>query len=568
LMLRPAIARAVLLVAGITLFTWLGFAVFPGHTYLQSDTQIYLPILERLDAPGYLSRDLVAVRPHVSYTIYDEVAISLHQAFNWPFENILVTQQLIYRALGFLGVYLLVFAAGLSRLESFFVSALFHLGAALLGPAVLLVEYEPVPRAFASGLVFLSLGLFVQGKHLLAGLAGTLAVLYQPPTALPFWGVLLVGFLFDRRFRRDARPLFLPLLVGALLLANLAQLQPGVVETQKMFGHLSAQLSEIQHYRTKYVWVSLWAGHDLWSYLAIWICSVWAAARVWPHLTREWRWFATVMPIGGLLSVPLSYLLLEVGNFSVVPALQPARALVFTIAFGSLLCGIAACYAIREGRRLEAFGWLLPVFALPIRVRVLDLFQFKTQADVQQFGLCIALAALTSFALTAVRRNTPQFAVSAAAIAALAAFFIPLSGVINYPELQRKPVEHLAGWAESNTWGGSLFLFPDSGHGFDPGIFRARSRRALWVDWKSGGQVNYFESFAREWWARWQETMEGDYSTKRLQGMLDLPVDYFVLQRRNRLAQIKPVYQNEKYVVYDSRDLRNSSTSLRKGTDD
>jgi len=567
-MRREAIPRSLLLVAGIVLFTWIGFSIFPGHTYLQSDTQIYLPILERLDTPGYLSRDLVAFRPHVSYTIYDEVTISLHQAFDWPFERILIAQQLVFRALGFLGIYLLVLATGLSRLESFLVAAVFHLGAALLGPAVLLVEYEPVPRAFASGLVFLALGLFVQRKPLVAGLAGSLAVLYQPPTAVPFWGVLVLGFIFDRNLRRDAKPLFLPLLVAGLLLANLAQLQPGVVENQKFFGELSPQLSAIQHFRTKYVWVSLWAAHDLWSYLSIWICSLWATARLWPRLTLQWRWLAVVMPAGGLLSVPFSYLLLEVSNLSVVPALQPARALVFTIAFGSILCGTAAAYAIREGRRLEAFGWLLVVFAIPIRVRVLDLFHLTTSSDVQQLAGWITLAALAALSLTAVRRNALQFGVSVVAIAILSAFLIPLSGVTNFSRFQKAPVEDLAAWAVVNTWGSSLFLFPDAGHGLDPGYFRARSRRALWVDWKSGGQVNYFESFAEEWWSRWQNTMEGEYSTKRLQGMLDLPVDYFVLQRRNRLADIKPVYQNERYVVYDSRDLRNSSTSLRKGTED
>ena len=86
--------RSALLCLGILVFTWLGFQVFPGHTYLQSDTQIYLPILERLDEPGYLSRDLVATRPHVAYTIYDEVALALRRTFNLDFEKILVGQQI------------------------------------------------------------------------------------------------------------------------------------------------------------------------------------------------------------------------------------------------------------------------------------------------------------------------------------------------------------------------------------------------------------------------------------------------------------------------------------------
>ena len=33
-----------------------------------------------------------------------------------------------------------------------------------------------------------------------------------------------------------------------------------------------------------------------------------------------------------------------------------------------------------------------------------------------------------------------------------------------------------------------MFLFPDVGHDLYPGIFRALSERALYVDWKSGGQ--------------------------------------------------------------------------------
>ncbi|MGA7415508.1 MAG: hypothetical protein WBW33_33865, partial [Bryobacteraceae bacterium] len=70
------------------------------------------------------------------------------------------------------------------------------------------------------------------------------------------------------------------------------------------------------------------------------------------------------------------------------------------------------------------------------------------------------------------------------------------------------------------------------------------------------------------WWSRWQQTMEGTFTPERLQGMLDLPIDYYVLQRSNRLASLKPVFENQVYVVYDARDLKNSSTSLRKGTDD
>ena len=54
--------RGFLVSLALVFCTWLGFRWFPGHTYLQSDTQIYLPMLERLDQPGYLARDFVATR--------------------------------------------------------------------------------------------------------------------------------------------------------------------------------------------------------------------------------------------------------------------------------------------------------------------------------------------------------------------------------------------------------------------------------------------------------------------------------------------------------------------------
>ncbi len=95
--------RTLLLCFGILIVTWLEFEFFPGHTYLQSETQIYLPILERLDAPGFLSRDLVATHPNVTYTIYDEVTLFLHEGVGLNFQTALTTQQLLVPCSGVLG---------------------------------------------------------------------------------------------------------------------------------------------------------------------------------------------------------------------------------------------------------------------------------------------------------------------------------------------------------------------------------------------------------------------------------------------------------------------------------
>jgi hypothetical protein len=49
------LVRAFFVCVGLVLFTWLGFNCFPGHTYLQSDTQVYLPMIERISSPGFLA---------------------------------------------------------------------------------------------------------------------------------------------------------------------------------------------------------------------------------------------------------------------------------------------------------------------------------------------------------------------------------------------------------------------------------------------------------------------------------------------------------------------------------
>ena len=63
--------------AAIVVLTLLNYFQFPGHTYLQADTQIYVPILEHIWDPSALPGDPIVLRPHVSFTIYDEVAEAL-----------------------------------------------------------------------------------------------------------------------------------------------------------------------------------------------------------------------------------------------------------------------------------------------------------------------------------------------------------------------------------------------------------------------------------------------------------------------------------------------------------
>ena len=82
-------------VAGaIILITLLGYLLFPGHTYLQQDNQIYVPILEHLWDNTVLANDPIAVNHHVTFTIYDELALSLRSLTGLGFREILVFDQL------------------------------------------------------------------------------------------------------------------------------------------------------------------------------------------------------------------------------------------------------------------------------------------------------------------------------------------------------------------------------------------------------------------------------------------------------------------------------------------
>src|ERR1700746_2668619 len=96
--------KTILAAASVVLITLLGYFYFPGHTYLQSDTQIYAPMLERINDPALFTRDIVAVRPHLTLTVYDETALLLKRITHADFEWILTAQQLLFRALAVWGL--------------------------------------------------------------------------------------------------------------------------------------------------------------------------------------------------------------------------------------------------------------------------------------------------------------------------------------------------------------------------------------------------------------------------------------------------------------------------------
>jgi hypothetical protein len=520
--------------AAIIALTFLSYFQFPGHTYLGSDTQIYVPMLEHIWDPSALTRDLVAPKPHLSYTLYDEITIALRWLTHSSFHGVLIGQQLLFRALQILGVYMLALSFPLARAKALVVAALFTLGATIAGPAVLTFEYEPVPRAFAVGLIFLAVGLVAQEHLMWADIAAALAFLYHPPTVWVFWAL----YLWLTLRHRDYRDLW-PLAAGMVALFVASKLQPGAAEPQAFFTRVSPELEKLQRMRASYNWISTWPAQLIWQYVLLWGFSMLAFWQVRPKTARL---FLIGMPAIGILSVPVSYILLDQLKWGLIPQFQPARALLFVTAFAVILGAAAGIRAAEQKRWIECVIWFVIVLAVPTTVPI-----FSISGRNLLLLLALAIALCGALALERFR-----FAPALLAVAAIApSFVLPLlAHVRNYPRPNLAGLEDLARFARAQTPKDAVFLFGDAGTTPEPSIFRAESERAVYVDWKSGGQMNFSEPLAREWWQRWQNTNELRFDPSEVSRLTGMGIDYLVLSPAHRLADRQPVYENSQFILY------------------
>jgi hypothetical protein len=514
-----AVAAASAVVALLT------FLQFPGHTYLQQDSQIYAPILEHLRDPAVLRNDILAQRPHVAYTLYDELTLFLRRVSGMELQGALTLQQIVTRTLGIWGLYLMATSLGLSSGYAMLVAAICSLGATIVGPAVLTIEYEPTPRAFAVPLLIFGIGLASRGRYLAAGIAGAAAFLYHPPTTIPFWIVFVVLVVIKPRYSA-----LLPLGGAAALLLLAAGMQGG---GSALFGRLTPSAEHLQKIRASYVRISMWPVSTVVHHFICFAAGLAALWRIRKETSFELRIFLVGLPILGMLSMPLSWLLLERIGWSLMPQLQPMRALLF-IALAMQFCTASAgALALTRQKYLEAAGWFVLAYLLPLQPVVTHGLVWTRIALAAALAVCTALA----------RRYAP-------AVALGAFFVIPVvGGVVNYPHLHTPELAELSGWAQSSTAVDSVFLFPDAGRALYPGIFRAKALRAVYVDWKGGGQVNYLKDFGDQWWFRWQQTMAGEFKPLDFYKYSGLGVQYVVLQAKNRLA-IQPAFENQGFVVY------------------
>ena len=508
----------------------LTFFQFPGHTWLQQDSQIYVPILENQRDLTVLRNDMLAQQPHVAYTVYDEVAIFLSRGGD--FRTVLQLQQIVTRALGIWGLYLIAASLGLGAAPAMLVAAICSLGASIAGPQVLTFEYEPTPRAFAVPLLVCAMGLTAQRRYLGAAIAAAAAFLYHPPTALPFWAVFVAIVLVRRRFSALG-----PLAAAVVLLMIAAGHQAGAAESQTFLARLTPFQEQLQRMRTSYNWISTWPLSHVLHHVLLFL-----GAAIAFHRLRHQVSFEPGVLVGGLLligaaSMPLSWLLLEHFRWALIPQVQPMRTLLFVALAFQMLTAVCGAFAAKRGRLWEAAAWFALAYLVPAQPVVTGPYSWRALA------VAAVLAVLT--ALAAVRRPT-----LAPAVAVAAFFAIPLlGGVVNYPQMRTPELAQLSEWARRDTPRDAVFLFADAGRSGDPGIFRAEALRAVYVDWKGGGQVNYLQQFGEEWWFRWQQTRAARFQRADVPKYEPLGISYIVLQPKNRLPR-PAAFENAKYVAY------------------
>ena len=517
---------------GLGLLTWLGYAYFPGHTYLQQDTQIWIPVMEHLHDPSVFSRELIVTGAHVRLTLFDDFALLVRRFTSLGFEPTLIALQLLFRFGGLLGVYLLARAVKLSTPLSLLAAALFGMGLSAAGPAVLSVEYEPVPRGFAFPLSLLALGLMAHNHPRWSAIALGVAFLIHAPTIWPYLLMLVIECLIaDAEHRRDLRIgllWFSGFAAALLLIAFLSPAGP----MNPFWATLSPEHERLQRLRASYNWVSLWPATFLWQYAALAALATFAFWRLRAVLPPRLNPYLLGLIWIGPLTIPTSWLLLEQMKWALMPQIQPMRALLYTAALAVILSALAA---LRAPRVPEKLLWLLPVCFVPLATD-------WTRATSAVYVTALLLAVITTIVITSHRTW---------AIAAVCLLFLyaPLrwAEVRNYPDLHSPELDNLIEWARASTPKDAVFLFRDLPKRNETGLFRSRALRAVYVDWKGGGQVNYYEPYALEWWSRWQATMAKPFALSDLDDLRARGIRYLVF------AQLPPELDSPQKLAYRNR---------------
>jgi hypothetical protein len=541
----------------------IGLLYFPGTQYLTSDTQIYVPLLEHRYDPTVLTKDPLVHYPHLGLSLYDEIVTGIRRVTGWDVHTVVYLHQVFFRLVQLFAAYWIALGIGCGRWHSLWIAAMVEATAFVSGPSVMVVEYDAVPRGYTFSLAMLAIACVAYGRLWLASIAAGVSLFFQGGTAYPFllcFGpYLLLG-------RRDESPLYrlrflLPVMGGLLLVAGSAISQGGASDTIKL---VPDWLEELQRLRASYNYPSTWHPAVLWVPVALSLVSMGAWWRIRHALPSRMHWFLLGTTLVGLLSIPVAWFLMEDLRLFLAAQLQPARAVAFMYAIAIPVIAAAGFFAIRQSRFVEAFLWFTGALAIPFSNQLVFFVGangWPTSRYSFLWAPAIALLALMVFWLWARRRTVP--AILLGVILALAPFYI-LRDVLGTnafaTDARNTDVSALAEWAAANTPKDAVFAFPGFGRSNHPGVFRSEALRAVYSDWKSGGQVNFSADFARVWWERWNQVMKAkEFSPSQAPYLRNLGIDYLVVPPPQVPQGIKPEYQNEQFSVFRTESIVESA---------
>src|SRR5262249_25673094 len=154
-------------------------------------------------------------------------------------------------------------------------------------------------------------GLVAHGRYMAGALAGSAAFLLHAPTTYPFWIVYAVLGLWPSKTRRS-RLYRLWIFLRALFVLLFSSGAPSRGPPGPSFlARLDTQQEGLQRMRASYIWISIWAPLWLAHYVFLYTVTLLGVARLRNTLSPELRFFAIGLPLIGILSVPVSYLMLE-----------------------------------------------------------------------------------------------------------------------------------------------------------------------------------------------------------------------------------------------------------------
>ncbi|MCW5966830.1 MAG: hypothetical protein KIT83_22515, partial [Bryobacterales bacterium] len=324
---------------------------------------------------------------------------------------------------------------------------------------------------------------------------------------------------------------------------------------------------EMHHLRASYNYPSLWHPAVLWVPVGLGLAALAAGWSLRRHLPAPVLWFVLGAPIVGILSIPFAWLTMEQLRLFLMAQLQPARAIAFMYSLAiPVILGTGVLKA-RKGRWLASWFCFVAGFSIPF-CNQLVFFAGANGWPTARFRYlwapALALLALLVFWLW--KRLRPV-AILLLVLLSVAPFGVlrEVLGTNAFATDARTPqVAELAAWARVNTPADAVFAFPGFGRGSQPGVFRSQALRAVYTDWKSGGQVNFNADFARLWWQRWNEVMTAkEFSVDHAPRLMELGIDYVVIPPAQAPAEPTALFRNDSFAAYRTQDLAQAAGATR-----